>query len=320
MYVLAMDGGGTKTSAVICDEVGHVYAKVNTTRSNPTAMDIPYFEATLHALLQNLLQQNPQAFVAIESCFAGMAGVKELHAESTVEHIIRQYVQKKVPVLVENDALIALYAGTLGKPGIIQIAGTGAITMGYDQEKKFHRVGGWGYLFDDAGSGYDLGVQALKAVFQNYDGRKPATQLTEAVLRHFAKDTVPQLISSIYNDEHPRTNIAPLSKYVIEAVEQGDAIALRIIEEACQSYYEAIKTCYAQMTWEDEQVPVILTGGVFSNEQHFIPTLQQLAEDDGLPLHFMKALVEPIGGAVVGAFQQISVEIGQQFVDTFNKR
>lgn len=74
MYILAIDGGGTKTSAVICDEHGCIYGKVVTSRSNPTAMDVQSFESTIHDLLQKIQAQNPQVFAAIHSCFAGMAG------------------------------------------------------------------------------------------------------------------------------------------------------------------------------------------------------------------------------------------------------
>lgn len=319
MYVLAIDGGGTKTSAVICDELGYIYAKVVTTRSNPTAMGVQYFKSTIHDILQNLQQQNPQVFAAIDSCFAGMAGVKELQAEKVVESIVRQYVPKTVPVIVDNDALIALYAGTLGQAGIVQIAGTGAITMGYDREQHFHRVGGWGYLFDDEGSGYDLGIQMLKAIFQSYDGRGDPTALTDVVLRYFSVENVPQLIECIYGEEHPRTVIAPLSKYVFVEAEKGDRIAIQIIEDACKKYYVAIKACYAHMTWEEGKVPVVLVGGVFNNEDYFLPELRQFAQADEIPLQFMTPVLQPIGGAVIAAFKHKNVQLGLDFAKSFSK-
>lgn len=319
MYVLAIDGGGTKTSAVICDELGNIYAKVVTTRSNPTAMDVHYFQSTIHDILQNLQQQNPQVFSAIDSCFAGMAGVKELQAEEVVETIVRKYVPKTAHVFVDNDALIALYAGTLGKAGIVQIAGTGAITMGYDREQHFHRVGGWGYLFDDEGSGYDLGVQVLKAIFQSYDGRGEPTALTDVVLRYFSVENVPQLIECVYGEEHPRTVIAPLSKYIFDVAEKGDRVAIKIIDGACKKYYVAIKACYAHMAWKEGDVPVVLVGGVFNNEAYFLPKLQQFAQADEIPLQFMAPVLQPIGGAVIAAFKQINVQLGSDFAESFSK-
>ncbi|MGN4124340.1 N-acetylglucosamine kinase [Lysinibacillus sphaericus] len=319
MYILAIDGGGTKTSAVICDEHGCIYAKVVTSRSNPTAMDAQSFESTIHDLLQQLQTQNPQVFAALHSCFAGMAGVKERQAEQKVKAIMRQYVDKTTAIVIENDACIALYAGTLGQEGIVQIAGTGAITMGYDSQQNYHRVGGWGYLFDDEGSGYDLGNQALKAVFQSYDRRAKPTALTDVILHHFSVEHVPQLIECIYGKDHPRTVIAPLSQYVFDVADKGDNVAVSIIEGACEKYYTAIKACYTRMIWGLKDVPVVLAGGVFTHEAYFMPRLQQLAKEDALPLRFMIPVLQPIGGAVVGAFKQMNVQLDSYFVEAFQK-
>jgi len=319
MYVLAIDGGGTKTTAIICDEKGQCFAQIDTTRSNPTAMDQPYFEATIHSIMQSLQQQNPQIVAEVTSCFAGMAGGMEFQAESMVESILRQYVCDSATIKVDNDALIALYAGTLGKAGIVQIAGTGAITMGYDKQQHYHRVGGWGYLFDDEGSGYDLGVQLLKAVLQSYDGRAPRTILTEAVMKHFSVDDVPQLIACVYGEEHPRTVIAPLSAYIVAAADDGDLVAKRIIEEACQNYFKAIKACYLRMAWGQEEVPVVLCGGVFTNENYFVPRLQAMAMEQTLPFRFKTPALPPIGGAVIAALQQINVQYSNSFIETFQK-
>ena len=319
MYVLAIDGGGTKTTAVISDEFGNVHAKIITGRSNPTAMDIQHFEATIRKLLEALQAQNPQAFVAIQSCFAGMAGVKEKNVEKKVETILREYIGNDATIIIENDAVIALYSGTLGREGIVQIAGTGTITMGYDSKHNIHRVGGWGYLFDDEGSGYDLGIQALRAVFRSYDRRALPTALSGTVLEHFAVDSVPELIECVYQEEHPRTIIAPLSRYVHQAAEKGDVVANAIIHDACEKFYHAIKTCYYMMAWEAGTVPVVLAGGVFSNTTLFLPKLKQLAMVKQLPVHFIPTLLEPIGGAVVGALKIEGIQIDKNFVEAFHR-
>lgn len=318
MYVLAVDGGGTKTSAVISDECGNIYAKWVANGSNPTAMEFALFEATLHQLLQSLKEQNPYVFANVQICFAGIAGVKEKKAESVVKGIFRNYVHREVLVVIENDALIALYAGTFGEGGIVQIAGTGAITMGYDHTQSFYRVGGWGYLFDDEGSGYDLGVQALKAVFKSYDKRAAPTLLTAVLLKYFAVENVPELISCIYDDKHPRALIASLSKLVAGVAESGDLAAINIMQNGCSKLFHAIKTCYQQLAWKEQTViPVVLTGGVLSNTSYFVPKLKQLAINEQLPLQFLSPKLEPIGGAVIGALHKMNISVEENFATSF---
>ncbi|WP_260858033.1 N-acetylglucosamine kinase [Bacillus sp. FJAT-22090] len=317
MNVLAIDGGGTSTVAVISDEFGNVYAKVVAPRSNPTAIERHEFEKTMYGLLQNLRSQNEEALASVQICFAGMAGVKEKNYESIVEAIVQDYIKKGIPIVIENDALIALYAGTLGQEGIVQIAGTGAITMGYDQHHSYVRVGGWGYLFDDEGSGYDLGVRALQAVFQAYDGRAANTLLTNYLLQHFKVENVPQIIDNIYSNEHPRVIISPLSVYVIRAVEKGDKVAKDILNDVCHKFFYSIKACYRRMFWERGTIPVVLAGGVLSNVSLFTQELKQLVKDEGLPFEVKSVRLEPIGGAVIGGLNALGVLLHEDFVDSF---
>lgn len=318
MYVLAVDGGGTKTSAVISDEFGNVYAKLVTDQSNPTAMEFEHFKTTIHQLLEGLKEQSPAIFAKLEICFAGMAGVQEKKAESIVEEIFRRHLPQGANVVIQNDALIALYAGTFGEAGIVQIAGTGAITMGYDHTHSFYRVGGWGYLFDDEGSGYDLGVQALKAVFHSHDRRSPPTTLTAVLLKHFSVKHVPELIECIYNAKHARTLIASLSKYVVQAAERGDLAATIIMQNGCTKLFHAIKTCYRQLTWKEQDVvPVVLSGGVLTNTLYFARELEQLTMNEQLPFQFLSPQMEPIGGAVAGALQKMSMSVEDNFAAQF---
>ena len=94
-------------------------------------------------------------------------------------------------MIVRNDAFNALYSGTLGEPGIVQIAGTGAVTLGINENGEVARSGGWGYLFDDEGSGFYLGNEALKAVFRSFDNRGKKTSLTDRITEYFASTKRP---------------------------------------------------------------------------------------------------------------------------------
>lgn len=319
MYVLAIDGGGTKTVGLISDQHGQIYAKSVVKSSNPTAISQSQFEARIGELLEHLLHQNAEVFNEIHICFAGMAGVNEKSYEPILEKVIRRYVSRTTEVIIENDALIALYSGTLGAEGIVQIAGTGAITLGLDHRQIFSRTGGWGYLFDDEGSGYYLGVAALGAVFKAFDGRSPKTLLTEFVIHYFDVQQVPQLIDCIYSTKHPRALISPLSSLVVEAARKGDEVAEGILDTACQKIYVAIKACFKKMEWRNESIPVILVGGVFSEADLFISRLTFLAKSEGSPFTFSRPLISPVGGAVIGGLRRCGMEVDEQFIINFSK-
>lgn len=320
VYVLAIDGGGTSTVGVIANEQGEIFAQVVAGKSNPTTMIIDEFAAVITDVLNRLKEQNEIAFEQVSSCFLGVSGVKELNIEMFTKNILLRYYAEDVSIIIENDACIALYSGTLGLPGIVQIAGTGAITYCKDLQQKEVRSGGWGYLFDDEGSGYDLAIQGLKAVFKAYDQRGPATGLALLFLQHFQVDEVPALIDSIYTGAHPRTIIAPLSKYVEQAAIEGDPIANKIIHEACAHYLDAIAACIGQTQWGSDKIPVVLAGGVFTNFELYNDLLTSRAKLRQLNCNFIQPKLLPIGGAVIGGLKQLNVHETATFVQTFSSQ
>ena len=87
-----------------------------------------------------------------------------------------------IAVKIVNDAEILLAAGSPTGPKLAMVCGTGSIVYGRTTTGELIRAGGWGYLFGDEGSGYAIGVAALRAVMQAYDGRGPSTLLTGLVL------------------------------------------------------------------------------------------------------------------------------------------
>ena len=89
-------------------------------------------------------------------------------------------------------------AGAPSGPALALICGTGSIVYGRTVTGELLRAGGWGYLFGDEGSGYAIGIAALRAVMRAYDGRGRETLLSELVLGRYGLHTPPELIQAIY--------------------------------------------------------------------------------------------------------------------------
>ncbi|MCZ8537357.1 hypothetical protein M9R32_09210 [Paenisporosarcina quisquiliarum] len=321
MYVLGIDGGGTKTTGMVADENGNVYMQAVTGRSNPNTLSQQEFEQVMSNLILELKIQRPDIFEELTACFAGMAGVGESGRDVEVVQLLKKYLPSQTEVIVKNDAVNALYSGTLGAPGIVQIAGTGAIAFGMNENQKMVRSGGWGYLFDDEGSGFYLGNEALRAVFQAYDGRGPATKLTNLFLQHFNVTRVPDIIGQVYGQEHPRSIIAPLSPYVVEAAKSKDEVAMNIIRTACEAMMSCIESCHRQLFKADHSTMIVLSGGVFTHSKLFTELLSELAMKKSMPnVTFQKTQVPPVGGAIIAALQSQNLKQGEQFAKHMNEQ
>ncbi len=317
MYVLAIDGGGTKTIATISTYRGQMMALAETGKSNPTSMSLEQFTKTITELINDLKRQRPHEFQHITKCHAGLSGVTENNNEKITHALLTSLLPRDCQLALSNDGLNALYAGTLGQPGIVQISGTGAITLSIDSFGRIERTAGWGYIFDDEGSGYDIGIRTLKAVFKAFDKRGSETLLTAAVLEYFQLQSVPQIIEVVYGEGHPRDIISPLSKVAIACAKRGDAEANTIINQVCHVFYQSVEACYKKNPFAEKRAKVVLAGGVFNELGLFIEKLEAIDKKNSNQYDFMGAYSLPVGGAALAALKLPRNE-AKIFIDQFN--
>jgi N-acetylglucosamine kinase-like BadF-type ATPase len=216
-------------------------------------------EKVLHGVIEEASRALEEAPAAV--CL-GMAGVDRVEDGRMARAIMRRLGYGR-RVLVVNDALLALVAGVDRDPGVVVIAGTGAIVYGRDGRNRAARAAGWGHVLDDEGSGYWIGVRALRAVMREADGRGPATDLTPRVLSHFGVAAAADLVHVVYYRDLSRQEIASLSVLVQQSAETGDLIAREIVGAAATELERAARSVTARLDLEDARFSYVLAGGVF---------------------------------------------------------
>ncbi|MBB4823473.1 N-acetylglucosamine kinase-like BadF-type ATPase [Sporosarcina luteola] len=318
MYVLGIDGGGTQTTGIVIDESGRLHMYARTGRSNPNTLSRQAFARVMTDLMQMLSAQNPLIYGQVTCCFAGLAGVGESGKEEEVADLLSGLLPENTSIIVRNDAFNALYAGTLGAAGIVQIAGTGSITFGVNQHGDTARSGGWGYLFDDEGSGFYIGNEALRHLFKAHDGRGQSTSLSHRLLHHFSVASIPDIIHVIYGEEHPRSVIAPLSRYVVEEALEGDIVAKNIINAACGKMLESIEACRRQLFADKDVTTIILSGGVFTGADLCRQVVAEMAKIRLPTVTFQTPQVEPVVGAALAGLAAVEGQPANGFVARIN--
>lgn len=304
-YVLAIDGGGTKTTGVLADETGEIIAQATVGASNPNIVKPSDLLKTFSELKDKLKQENEEAFKRTDRLFAGISGTGHPSAKQTVYEVIEDVMPSTVSITIDNDAIIALYSGTLGKPGIVQISGTGSITYGVNGEGKRDRVGGWGHFVGEKGSGYGLGSDALQAAFSAHDKIGPGTILEDVLQDFFKKSSLPDIIPLIYQAENPKETIASLGRLVMEAADQGDAVARDIIHQnglyIGQCVSALINKIFSDVKENDEAIPVVLAGGLFNRVDLFQDVIEEELKKQLKPARIVIPDRSPVGGAVIAA-------------------
>jgi N-acetylglucosamine kinase-like BadF-type ATPase len=297
---IGIDGGGTKTTAALCNQHGEVLSLASGDSTNMQSRPWKEVANTLQELLRDLFSQANGTRNDVAAVVFGLAGADRPDAKRLIADAFgRLYPQ----LHIDNDAITALYSGTWGKPGIVLIAGTGSIAYGVSGKGNRYRVGGWGYLLGDEGSGFDLGKRAVTAVLRQFDGRGEETLLTGMVLQHFGVHVPADLISLLYGSANPRKRIAEAGKLLLQAAEQGDPLSLRLLDQAADELIELVLTCEKSM---EERLPIVLAGGMLSagRLQRLVAERLQAAGREAI----ISAL-PPVAGALIIALRHAGVSV-----------
>lgn len=298
-YILGVDGGGTKTLALLGDLAGHVLARGVSGPSNYNAVGFEAACSALESAIHNACQDFPGMISALCLGLAG-AGRKE-----DIDLFQNWAVQKfpKTVIKVASDAEILLMSGAASGPALILICGTGSIVYGRTIKGELIRAGGWGYMFGDEGSGYAIGIAALRAVMQAYDERGPKTLLSELVLEHYGLQNPPDLIPVIYGAESQLSTVASLSKLVEQAAELGDPLAIAILDEAAHALMRTIAAITSKLG--SSPVPLVITGGTILHGRHLKRSFLRACETQRLAFAAIRYVTEPAEGALQLARQAL---------------
>ncbi|MEK7442283.1 MAG: BadF/BadG/BcrA/BcrD ATPase family protein [Chloroflexota bacterium] len=293
---LGIDGGGSKTLALIADEDGNVIGRGSAESSNyHSAGKEKAFESLNNAIRfafddAKLSRQNFHA-----ACI-GLAGVDRPQDRAVIESWAKENLAN-TPVKIVNDAELVLAAGTADDWGVAMICGTGSIVYGRNKNGETTRAGGWGYLLGDEGSGYRIGLAALQAIVRSHDGRDENTILQSSILNHLSLSSPTDLIKYIYRQRVPTTEIAALASFVEEAAENGDTTATRILQEAAHELSLAAKSVVRQLRMTGA-IPCAQAGGVITRGKMIAAMFRESAHAMGLALHPIQPVIEPAQGAI----------------------
>ncbi len=280
--ILGIEGGGTRTVALLADVDGAPRRRIEAGPANLRLLDDRQLARHLRSIAKRL--PKPSA-VAI-----GMAGTR---TEADRERMGRAAakVWPGVPFHATNDLETALIAdddenatvsGHRGRrclPGaaavkVLLVSGTGSCCFGRTTQGRTAKVGGWGHVLGDKGSGYEIGLRALKAAVHYYDRDAVWSGLGQRLLRKLQLNEPNDLIE--WAQRAGKNDIASLTPEVFDAWHSGDKIAADILAGAADSLANDAVTCARRLVKERSPVHFILTGGVLLTQPRFARKVSRL--------------------------------------------
>jgi N-acetylglucosamine kinase-like BadF-type ATPase len=309
-YLIGIDGGGTKTDCAIADLSGKIINEISGRPSNFLIIGVEEAVENLFSLIEENLFQLEGDFADVKQIVIGVAGAGREEDAKLLEKGFKDYADEEgihfKGVKVVSDAHIALEGSFPDSAGCILIAGTGSILFGKDEKGVIHRVGGFGRLIGDEGSGYSIGRKALNAVSKASDGRGEETLISELLNAKMNSGSSTSIINKVYKE---KLDVASVAKIVIEAAEEGDPIAEDILDEEADELVLHIRSLIDKI--HTSNLNVAFSGSLIDNKNFYSDLLKNKIKSTLPNVKVVKPANPPVSGAILFAKRLASTLGGQ---------
>lgn len=304
--VLGVDGGGSKTHAVVATLDGTVLGAAVRGPSNWEKIGLPRAADTLDRVVSEALESAQIARHELLASVFGLAGVDWDSDQDRLGNVLtRLYLGGRR--LITNDAFVALRAGASGPAGVVVIAGTGSVVAGRDARGVTFRTLGIGPYFGDYGGGSDISEEAVKAVSAAHLGKGPQTALTALLCTYERVRTVPELLEKISREQD---DLPCVAHEVIEVAESGDGVARAIVEHAGRELGGNANLVAERLGLAGTDYELVLAGGLFiSGTRILVDSLVAAVRTVSQDVKPIRLVRPPVVGSVLLAFELAGVPV-----------
>lgn len=292
--VAGVDGGGTRTRVLLLARDGATAGRAEGSAAL-VRPDHPAAAARVVADTVRRAAAGAGVTLPLPAVWTGLAGAGRASVRRALEAALRdERIARAVRVGTDVEAAFHDAFGT--GAGIVLVVGTGSVVLGAAQDGRRLQVGGWGGVMGDEGSGYHIGVSALRAIARAADGRIPPTALTAAVLDHLGIACPRELPA--WAESATKADVAALAPFAIRTARSGDAGAQAVVQRALNALDDQLSAAIRQLfrSASDNPPPVALTGGLIAPGGPLRDDLEHLVASAGGRL-FPRAVTPERGAA-----------------------
>jgi N-acetylmuramic acid 6-phosphate etherase len=265
-FILGIEGGGTKTTWALLTPESKVLRQGATGPGNTVLLS----DAALEKLLRGIRRAAGPGVSAVGGAFAGCKLPVE---KARAEKIMRRVWPKAGVIRAAEDTRSVLVAAFGDGPGIIVIAGTGSNVAGQSSSQApIEAAVGWGHLFGDRGSAYDLARRGMEAVYRAYDETLQTSALGQEFLAASGKSSLNELMMLLLSDLS-KTAVAQWAKCVFAAAEKGDREAKALLDDAAVALAENVGLVAQRLKLSEPRVALV--GGLWDNQPRYIARFQR---------------------------------------------
>ncbi|MBQ6862764.1 MAG: hypothetical protein IJO14_00860 [Clostridia bacterium] len=262
-FFLGIDGGGTKTTALVGNADGNIVLQAVGKTINYCAVGMEKARENMRLLLADIEKQT-----GINHYAGVFIGMSALFGRATEEETAAfcDGVFSADNIVMDSDLYIALAATAEKGAAAVGICGTGSMTCGRTEDGKIITKGGFGYLLGDEGSGFRIAQDGLFEAVRAAENAGAPTALTQAALDFWKTQNAAGLVDVFYDPPMERNEIAKFAPVVIQTAQQGDAVAMAVVSRQAALFADTANALLRELP---QGIPFYVYGGIFEHNPLF---------------------------------------------------
>ncbi|WP_341346606.1 BadF/BadG/BcrA/BcrD ATPase family protein [Paenibacillus sp. FSL H3-0469] len=320
MYLAGVDGGGSKTIAVIADHNGRILGSAVTGCGNHQIIGVRAAVLNIRGALFGALAKAGVGMDQLDHVQFGLAGadrrpdMDKLYPEISSQLELRSWD-------IVCDTFEGLRAGSPDNTGVVLVCGSNTNAAGRNRLGQTVQIGGFDTLFGDRAGGFYLAAQAFSRAVRCWEGREPYSELVERIPQRLGFTSFEEMVERYLDDE---ITAAPLelSLVVHEAAAAGDWLSRQLLADMGRELGIAAAAVIRRLGgFEDEAVTVVLTGSILQSGRS--PLLLDALLEEVWAEHPRCTLVipelPPVFGAVMLAMDRLGIPVTSAILEQFKR-
>jgi N-acetylglucosamine kinase-like BadF-type ATPase len=291
-FFIGIDSGGTKCELVISGIASKTIYKKIYGALHYSVHGKSIITDHLTDIIKDSLTRSKLNSEDCKGICIGLSGARENKDKTELQGRLKKSLGIK-NVIVESDAVTALHGAFEGKDGLILICGTGSILYG-EINKKILRIGGWGRIIGDRGSGYEIGINAVRYLAEEYDRGSSKSKLAIRIREKFSLNG-DNIVEQIYHKKFAIQNLVPL---VLELAGKKDRDALKITQEAVNGLLYHIDMFFSRTGYR-KKISLAFSGSIIESDNALTKILKQKIKRYYKNINLTGRLHSPAEGAIL---------------------
>lgn len=308
-HILAIDGGGSKTYAVLLDENGNRLGSGLTGCGNYQGPGVEAVSANIRNACERALRMAGLSAKEVDFVQYGLAGADRPKDIRILTGMLENLPYPNWGLVC--DTLEGLRLGSESFTGVVLVCGSGTNAAGRDKSGRVVQIGGFGYLYGDRAGGYDMARETFSLAVRSWEGREDKSCLTELVPAKLGYTGIEEM----YNDflDHEVTFVPrDLTLVLHQAANRGDSVAIRYLSyvggELARAAHAVMKKLDLQ---KGEEVKVVLVGSVLQSGRspYVLSQIQSELSAKGYSVKLEIPAEHPVYGSALLAYDHLGIRV-----------